>query len=288
VRIGLAAIGIGDGARPATLCATAKGADERGFATLWMGEHVVLFDRQRSKYPYSEGGEFALPATVDWLDPFVALSFAAAVTRTIRLATGICLVPEHNPLFLAKQIASLDRMSGGRFTLGVGVGWMAEEFAALGVPFARRARRTREYITVMRRLWSEDATSFDGEFVHLDAVRSFPKPVQGGRLPVIMGGESRAALARAAEYGDGWYGFNLSPAEAAEKIEELRRLLAERGRDPAAFEIVVAPFAKPVTPADRERYHAIGVDELVIVAAPPQNEAEVAPWIERLGREWIG
>ena len=288
MKVGLAAIGIGPGARPATLRAIARTADASGFATLWMGEHVVLFDRHDSKYPYSERGEFSLPPSVDWLDPFVALSVAAAVTSRIRLGTGICLVPEHNPLILAKQIASLDRVSEGRFALGVGIGWMAEEFAALGIPFARRAERTREYIAVMRHLWSEDVTTFTGEFVRLESVRSFPKPSRGGRLPVIMGGESRAALVRAAEYGDGWYGFNLGPEEAAERIGMLRTLLAGRKRDPTRFEIVVAPFAKPVVAADLQRYRTAGVDEVTIVATPPADESRVAAWVESLAHEWVG
>ena len=231
------------------------------------------------------GGDFSVPATTDWLDPFVALSAAATVTSRIRLGTGICLVPQHNPLILAKQVASLDRLSGGRFALGVGVGWMAEEFAALGIPFARRAERTREYVALMRRLWSEDVTTFHDEFAHVDGVRSFPKPV--GRLPVILGGESRAALARAAQYGDGWYGFNLSPEEAAERIAVLRSLLQRRTRDPAAFEIVVAPFTKPVRPADLARYHAAGVDEVTIVATPPRDESRVTAWIGDLANEWV-
>jgi probable F420-dependent oxidoreductase len=287
VKIGLAAIGIGAGARPATLRAVASAADTAGFATLWMGQHVVLFDRHDSKYPYSEGGEFSVPATTDWLDPFVALSAAAAVTSRIRLGTGICLVPQHNPLILAKQVASLDRLSDGRFVFGIGIGWLAEEFAALGVPFARRAERTREYVALMRRLWSEDITTFHGEFASVDGVRSFPKPVGGGRLPIILGGESRAALARAAEYGDGWHGFNLDPEEATERIAMLRSMLQRRKRDPAAFEIVVAPFTKPVRPADLARYHAAGVDEVTIVASPPREESQVTAWIEALAHEWV-
>jgi len=287
VKIGLAAIGIGAGARPATLRAIASAADATGFATLWMGQHVVLFDRHDSKYPYSKGGEFSVPATTDGLDPFVALSAAATVTSRVRLGTGICLVPQHNPLILAKQVASLDRLSDGRFALGIGVGWMAEEFAALGIPFARRAERTREYVALMRRLWSEDVTTFHGEFAHVDRVRSFPKPVRGGRLPVILGGESRAALGRAAEYGDGWYGFNLSPDEATERIAVLRSLLQRRQRDPAAFEIVVAPFTKPIRPADLARYQAAGVDEVAIVAAPPRDESRVTAWVEDLANEWV-
>jgi len=287
MKVGLAAIGIGAGAGPATLRAVARAADATGFATLWMGQHVVLFDRHDSRYLYFEQGQFAVPATTDWLDPFVALSAAAAVTSRIRLGTGICLVPQHNPLILAKQVASLDRLSDGRFVFGIGIGWLGEEFAALGIPFARRADRTREYVALMRRLWSEDITTFHGEFGSVDGVRSFPKPVRGGRLPVVPGGESRAALARAAEYGDGWHGFNLSPEEATERIALLRSLLQRRQRDPAAFEIVVAPFTKPVRPADLVRYHAAGVDEVTIVATPPRDESRVTTWVEDLANEWV-
>ena len=135
----------------------------------------------RIEDPYSQDGAFAAPSTIDWMDPFVALTYAAARTSTIRLATGICLVPEHNPLVLAKVIASLD-LSGGRFALGVGIGWSAEEFKALGIPFERRAQRTREYIAVMRKLWGQESTTFHGEFVNVDAARSFSKPVQGAKV----------------------------------------------------------------------------------------------------------
>jgi len=285
VQIGLQAIGIGTGARPAVLRETARAAEAAGFATLWAGEHVVLFDRAGSRYPYAEEGEFPVDAATDWLDPFTALAWAGAVTSTIGLATGICLVPEHNPLILAKQIASLDVLTSGRFSLGVGVGWMAEEFAALGVPFERRAARTREYVTIMRRLWNQEMASFAGEFVRFDNVRCFPKPLRGA-VAILVGGESRAALTRSAEYGDGWYGFNLSAEEAAERLALLDGLLALRHRDRTAFRVVVAPFTKPVGPADLERYRALGVDELVVVAAPPAREEQVAAWVAELAAHW--
>ena len=140
MKIGLLTAGLGRAAHPRTLRTIAEQAERLGFGTLWAPEHVVLFDRYTdSKYPYSQDGAFAVPSTTDWMDPFVALTYAAACTGTIRLATGICLVPEHNPLVLAKVIASLDYLSGGRFALGVGIGWSAEEFKALGIPFERRA-----------------------------------------------------------------------------------------------------------------------------------------------------
>src|ERR1700678_3972369 len=221
MKIGITAIGIGKAARPGTIRAVAEHADRLNIATLWAPEHVVLFDNPASKYPYTSDGRFLAGSTISLLDPFIGLTYAAAHSKRVRLATGICLVPEHNPLVLAKVIASLDYLSGGRLALGVGIGWAAEEFAALGVPFERRAARTREYIDVMRRLWSEEKTTYEGEFVNFRDARSFPKPPQGGNLPIIFGGESAPALRRVAEYGTGWYGFNLDPAEAAAKIERL-------------------------------------------------------------------
>ena len=197
MRVGLHALGIGAGARPEVVAAVARAADAAGFATLWAGEHVVMVDRSASRYPYSDSGEIAVPADADWLDPFVCLSFAAAATRRIGLATGVLLLPEHNPVVVAKQAASLDVMSGGRFTLGVGVGWSAEEFAALGVPFERRGARTAEYVAALRELWGSDHASFAGRFVNFDSIRVYPKPVRDRRLPVVFGGNS----ARGADAG---------------------------------------------------------------------------------------
>jgi probable F420-dependent oxidoreductase len=287
MKTGLFALGIGTGARPDTVLKTAETAERLGFSTLWVGEHAVLFDRQDSKYPYTAAGEFPLPGGADWLDPFITLTFAAAVTKSIRLATGICLVPEHNPLILAKEVASLDRLARGRFALGVGIGWSAEEFAALGIPFERRAQRTREYIDVMRRLWSEDATTFHGEFVDFDRAKSFPHPMRGAKLPIIFGGESVPALRRTAEYGNGWFGFNLDPNEAIAKIKRLRELLAENNRDPREIEIIVCPYTKKITADDVKKYAAAGVDELVILSSPPEDESRVSGWVERLATQWL-
>ncbi len=144
IEIGLHTLGIGAGARRDVIDAVAVSAEAAGFATLWAGEHVVLVDAPASPYPYAADGRIAVPADADWLDPLVALSFAAAATSRIGLATGVLLIPEHNPVHLAKQTASLDRLCGARLTLGVGVGWSREEYAALGVPFARRAARARD------------------------------------------------------------------------------------------------------------------------------------------------
>src|SRR6516164_1011584 len=185
MKIGLLTIGMGNAARPGAIAEVARHAERLGIATLWAPEHVVLFDTQESRYPYSGDGRFLAGSTIDLLDPFIGLTYAAALSRRIRLATGICLVAEHNPLALAKVIASLDSLSSGRFALGVGIGWSSEEFAALGIPFERRAQRTCEYIEVMRKLWGEEKSRFSGEFVRFDGVRSFPKPSQGTKVPKI-------------------------------------------------------------------------------------------------------
>ncbi len=150
ISVGLHVLGVGPGSRPEIVAAVAGQADELGFATLWCGEHVVMVDEPASRYPYSGDGRIAVPPDADWLDPLLALTFAAAHSQRITLATGVLLLPEHNPLLIAKQAATLDVLSGGRFALGVGVGWSAEEFAALGVPFARRGARTDEYIAAIR------------------------------------------------------------------------------------------------------------------------------------------
>ena len=201
MQLGLHALGIGNGADRAVIDAVAAAADKAGFATLWSGEHVVMVDESASRYPYSDDGRIAVPAAADWIDPLIGLSFAAAATSTIRIATGVLLLPEHNPVLVAKQAATLDTLSGGRLTLGVGVGWSREEFDALGVPFERRGARTKEYVEAIRTLWRDDVASFDGEFVHFDAVRVNPKPVRDRRIPIVVGGNSDAALRRVATWG---------------------------------------------------------------------------------------
>src|SRR5215472_3576967 len=205
MRLGLHALGIGTGARLEEIDALAVAAEGAGFGSLWVWEHVVMVDRGASRYPYAPDGRIAVPADADWLDPLIALSFAAAATRAIRLATGVLLLPEHNPVALAKRAASLDRLCHGRLALGIGVGWSEEEFAALGIPFERRGARTDEYLAALRTLWRDDPASFTGEFVNFADIRVNPKPARDGRIPIVVGGNSDAALRRAARAGDGWY-----------------------------------------------------------------------------------
>lgn len=286
MRLGLHALGIGNGARRDVIDAVAVAAERSGFATLWSGEHVVMVDESASRYPYSDDGRIAVPAKADWIDPLIGLSFAAAATSSIQLATGVLLLPEHNPVLMAKQAASLDTLSGGRLTLGIGIGWSREEFDALGVPFARRGARTREYVDAMRTLWRDDVASFDGEFVSFGRVRVNPKPLRDSRIPIVLGGNSDAALRRVVTWGDGWYGFNLDGADAvAERIAFLRRLCGEHGRDPAELRVAVA--LQELTPREVAPLAALGVDELVLVDSPPDDARVCADWVSALADHWM-
>jgi len=286
VRVGLHALGIGAGADRAVIDAVAKAADDHGFATLWAGEHVVMVDDSASEYPYSDDGKIAVPAVADWLDPLICLSFVAAATTRIGIATGVLLLPEHNPVHVAKQAASLDRLSNGRFTLGIGIGWSQEEFDALGVPFAHRAKRTAEYVAAMRTLWRDDISSFSGSFVDFDAIRVNPKPVRERRIPIVLGGNSDAALRRVVRWGDGWYGFNLDGvAGVADRVELIGQLCRDAGRDRAELRLAVA-LTKP-QPSDVSEMAELGIDELVIVEAPPHNVDEVSDWAADLAQRWL-
>jgi probable F420-dependent oxidoreductase len=285
MKLGLHALGIGAGADRAVIAEVSIAAERHGFATLWSGEHVVMVDRSTSRYPYSADGQIAVPAEADWIDPMIGLAFAAAATSTIGIATGVLLLPEHNAVHLAKQAATLDSLSGGRFTLGIGIGWSREEFDALGVPFERRGARTAEYVAAMRTLWRDDVASFDGEFVAFDSVRVNPKPLRDRRIPIVLGGNSDAALRRAAAWGDGWYGFNVDDVPAAaERIATLRTLCQDAGRDAGELRLAVA--LRDPQRSDVAALAELGVDELVVVAGPPDDPAAADQWVADLAEQW--
>ncbi|MBY0441346.1 MAG: LLM class F420-dependent oxidoreductase [Mycobacteriaceae bacterium] len=285
MRLGLAAIGIGAGADRGVIDAVAVAAQDCGFSTLWAAEHVVMVDQAASHYPYSGDGKIAISAAVDWLDPLIGLSFAAAATSTINVATGVLLLAEHNPVLVAKQAATLDRLSGGRLLLGVGIGWLREEFDALGVPFPRRAQRTAEYVMAMRTLWRDDSATFAGEFVKFDAVRVNPKPLRDRSIPIIVGGNSDAALRRAVAWGDGWYGFNLDVNTLAERVEFIHQLCRDAGRDPGQLQLVVN-LADP-QPSDVSELVDLGINELVFVNTPPERPRDATSWVATLADRWM-
>ncbi|HEY2715046.1 MAG TPA: LLM class F420-dependent oxidoreductase [Solirubrobacterales bacterium] len=252
-----------------------EAADERGFRTVWIGEHVVLFDvdQLESTYPYSEDGKSPFPAEMSWMGPFELLSFLAGRTSRVRLGTGIVLLPQRNPLYTAKSVTTLDFVSGGRADFGVGVGWMAEEYEALGVPFKGRGRRADEYIQLIRTLWTEETASFSGETYELKPAKQRPYPVQDPHPPIFIGGESDAALRRVARLGDGWFGWGLSAEQAGERLERLRPMLAENDRELDDVNLVVGSAQEENDLEELKRCAELGFDQYVL-RAPLDGTAE--------------
>lgn len=251
-------------ATPESLAAAAVAAEERGFHSMWVPEHVVLFDSYESRYPYSEDGRLPAGSQTPILEPLNLLAFLAANSRTIRLGTGICILPQRNPVYMAKESASVDWLSQGRVDLGLGIGWLAEEFQAVGVDFDRRGDRCSEYVQVMKRLWCDPVSEFHGEFYDLPACRQYPKPVQQPHPPIHFGGESGAALRRVADLGQGWFSFARAPEDVPRKLETLDRLLAERGRTREEIKVSVGPYLLGFDEDAVARYREVGVDQLIL------------------------
>jgi probable F420-dependent oxidoreductase len=235
-------------------------AEARGVHGIWVGEHVVTFERYASKYPYSDDGQAPIPPGSGLLEPFTTLAFLAGITTSIRLGTAMCLLPQRNPVYTAKEVATLDWLSNGRVDLGVGVGWLREEFEAVDAPWERRGDRTDEYLQVLRALWCEDPSSFSGTHYTLPPCNFHPKPVQDPHPPVHIGGESEPALRRTARVGQGWHTFNRAPADLPDVLAHLDELLAEHGRARSEIKVTVCPYFKPLDAAITEQYAEAGAD----------------------------
>jgi probable F420-dependent oxidoreductase len=265
MKIGLFAPMLNPTATPEYLRALGRGAEERGFHAIWAAEHVVLFDAYDSEYPYAEDGKIPAGGESGILDPFNTLSFLAAITDRIRLGTGICLVPQRNPVYTAKDVATLDWISGGRVDFGVGIGWLAEEFRVVDTPFEKRAARCRSYLEVMKRLWCDPVSEHKDEFYELPPCRMYPKPVQTPHPPIYFGGESEAALRRVADLGQGWYPFKMLPEDLAKPVTRLDALLSERGRRLWDIDIVVCPYMLSIDLDAVKRYRDLGVSQVILL-----------------------
>ncbi|MEM7249904.1 MAG: LLM class F420-dependent oxidoreductase [Pseudomonadota bacterium] len=262
-------------ASPTLIAALGQGAEARGITSIWLGEHVVIFEQYDSKYPGSDDGVFRFPAESGLLDMTAAIGFLAASTKTLRLGTGIRILPQANPVYTAKEYATLDFLSQGRVDLGVGVGWSWEEYAACGVPWESRGARCDEYIEVMRTLWCDHASSFKGTFYDLPECLMYPKPIQSPMIPLTIGGHSGAALRRAARVGRGWYGINLTPDEVKPMVEKLDECLEQENRPRGDLNIVVGATHENLQPDDIPRFAEAGVNELLI---PYLRQSE--KWLE--------
>jgi probable F420-dependent oxidoreductase len=275
MRLGVFSYNVEYGARPNEL---ARAAEERGFESFWVGEHTHIPAGRQTPYP--GGGPLPKPY-YHMADPFVSLMAAAAATTTIKLGTAVCLVVEHDPIVLAKSVATLDWLSNGRVLFGVGAGWNREEMEDHGTPFPRRWDVLRERVQALKTLWTREEASFHGEFVNFDRAVSHPKPVQQPHPPVLLGSATAHGRARAADYCDGWIPIGLLVGDLPGAIADLRRKAEAAGRQPDAVPVSVFAFDPP--DADTlARYRDMGVERVTIVA--PRRLADALPFLDRMAR----
>jgi probable F420-dependent oxidoreductase len=257
---------------PESLARLAQAAEERGIESMWTVEHVVIPVGYKSPYPYSPTGKIPGAESVPIPDPLLPLAFAAAVTKKIRLATGILILPQRHPAYVAKEVATLDVLSKGRVILGIGSGWLAEEFEVVGVPFHERGARTDEAIRALRSLWKPAPEAFSGKFYRWPAVESNPKPVQKPGVPIVVGGHSEAAARRAARYGDGFFPARGDRETLDRLFTVLREECAKVGRDPRGIEITSGTGAK-AEPDVVKRFQDLGVQRFMVSPAGSNEDA---------------
>jgi probable F420-dependent oxidoreductase len=267
MKLGLFGVTMGRFAAPEVCAQAARTAEAAGFESIWTGEHVCLPDPRTKASP--------LAPQHPTLEPVVAFAWLAAATRTIKLGTGIVILPQRNPVVLAKELATLDVLSGGRLIFGLGVGYLPEEFAAVGVPFAERGARTDENLAAIKALWTMAKPAYQGRFVRFSGIDAQPRPAQKLHPPVVVGGWSEAAFRRAARSAQGWYGFNMDVAATARHLATLKRILAETDRpaELGPLEISISPPGRAADAASGEpgldadeakRYRDLGVDRLIV------------------------
>ena len=252
----------------------ARAAEDRGFESLFFPEHTHIPCSRKTPYP--AGGELPREYTRTH-DPFVALTMAAAVTKKIKLATGICLVIERDPITTAKELASLDYLSGGRAILGIGAGWNVEEMGNHGTSFKNRWQLLRERVEAMKAIWQQERAEYHGKLVDFDPIWSFPKPVQRPHPPVLLGGHGPKALERVVRYCDGWMPISLRAGDLKKEIGELRETAKRAGRDPKSISVSV--FWAPADRARIDAYEEMGV-ERSILALPPAPRDKVLPILD--------
>jgi probable F420-dependent oxidoreductase len=253
----------------------ARALEERGLGSLYVPEHTHIPTSRRSPFP--GGGE--LPKRYSHThDPFVCLSFAAAATKKLVLGTGICLIPEHDPIVTAKSVASLDQLSGGRFVFGIGGGWNVEEMENHGTRYDTRFKLMRERILAMKALWTEEEASFHGQFVNFDPVWSWPKPAQKPHPPILLGGETDYTLRRIVEYCDGWIPRPVAGFSAKGAVERLAHMAEAKGRDPKS--LMISVFRAPADKAALAEYREAGIQE-VLLEVPDGTRDEILQRLDR-------
>ncbi len=282
MKVGLIPVNIGV-ANAEQMVRMSQVAESAGVESVWTFEHVIVPVDYKSKYPYSPNGKMGAAPETNFIDPLIALAVVAAQTKTIRLGTGVNILSQTNPLLMAKQVASLDLVSNGRFMLGVGIGWLQEEFVAMGIPFERRGARFDDYVVAMKKVWSGEVVEHDSEFLNWHGFKSYPVPVQRPHVPVIIGGAKGKIYERIATVGDGWFAPAGDPAELSKSLDELKTVCKRLGRNYAEIEITA--MWQPQTGLDTIRkLRDIGVARVVTFAMAAGDPTDA---IKRLGDEVI-
>ncbi len=282
MKLGLIPVNIGMN-DPAQIIGLAQLAESAGFESVWTFEHVIVPLDYASKYPYNSSGKMGAAPETSLVDPLIALTAIAAATKTIRLGTGVNILSQTNPLLLAKQTASLDFMSGGRFMLGVGIGWLQEEFIAMGTPFEKRGARFDDYVAAMRKVWSGEVVEHQSEFLNWSGFKSYPLPKQNP-MPIIMGGNKGKILERIARFGNGWFVPGSDPSELVNQLSQLKTECTRLGRDFREIEITCMwPGADGIEALQllaKAGVHRAVVPLMALGANPMEG-------IQRLGKEVI-
>lgn len=294
MKVGICCVGPGPFSTGDFVSRSAQAAERAGFSSYWLGEHVLLFGSYpESPYPYAgvnpQWGDPPIPdPRVPFLDCLIGMCWAAAVTEKLEVGSSILILPQHNPVLLARHLVTLDEFSRGRLTLGVGVGWCKEEAMALGTDWSTRGKRTDEYIAAMRALWRGDRVDFRGESVILRDAYLYPKPVRGGDIPIMIGGDSDVALKRVVRAGDGWLAFNLPVRDAPARIARLKALAREKDRDPESLRISTAIFGW-TSPDDLARYREAGITEFLLFKSGelPVDDGALNESLAEAGRRFV-
>lgn len=246
----------------------ARHAEALGYHSLWVADHIAMPVHLASKYPYHPEGKFLVDAADNFLEPLTVLGYVAACTARVRLGTGVLVIPYRNPVVTAKVVSTLDVLSNGRIIVGAGVGWMAEEFGYLNVPYRERGARTDEYLQIMKTLWTQEEPQFHGRFFSFSDLRCEPRPIQKPHPPIWIGGHSQAALRRAATLGDGWCGhvFWRDPEQLPREIQTIKRFAEQAGRDPNALTYAAPAYERTFEDVLRSlpRYQQAGLDHVVL------------------------
>lgn len=264
MKFGLRLPGAGPFAGPAEITAFSQKAEELGFDSLWMTDHIALPVEQQTKYPYREDGKFFWPPETPYLDVVGVLMWASAATSTINVGSSVLIAGWHDPVATAKAFATLDVLNGGRTIMGVGTGWMREQFEMLHYPFETRGARTTEFIALMKHLWSADTIDFHGEHYDYSGFKFYPKPARQPSIPIWSGGKSEAVLRRVAAVADGWHPLYITPDELEEKLGRLEKYLADNGRKLDDIELSARPVSQATLDASTvQRYADLGVSLLI-------------------------